>query len=634
MSLLSVISARISAHKLLLIALLALLALLAACAGPEQSARPAAPPPDPAAEANRLLGQGDYAGAADAYAALAGDGQQPGGRNLQAQAALAYQEAGDFARAEAVLGPTRTEGEPPAAHLARARALAHAGDHAGAYAAASGLDPNSLTPYQRGVQARVSGNAALALQNYPVAASALVSAFDYPYPPAAATTLVPSTWSAVSRLGQSELAARLQAADAQAAGWYALALENSPPAPDPASLAARQADWRARYPGHPATSLLEELAKRAAAVSAEPKKVALILPFDATFGVVATAVRDGFLTAWFMDTRPTARPQVQIYSSAGTDVVQVYQRAVSEGAELVVGPLGKDLVDTLSRQPDLPVAVLALNVVEPKPGAVPPPASFFQFGLTPEGEAAQVARHAFARGPRALIMGPSSVFGKRVMTAYASTWQKQGGTVLAQVNYYEDSDAYAHAVKRALNIDLSEARAAALRSTLGVPLQSVSRRRADVDAILLAAYPDNARQLLPQMRFFGADKLPLYATSQVYAGTLDAGRDIDLDGLTFGDMPWLFGAADVESYNLIRRTWPGPMGSYSRFYAFGIDAYRVIPYLSRMRQQAGLRIPGVTGDLWMEPNGVLQRNMTWMKFVNGIPTPTDEAFPAVDGNAH
>ena len=228
-------------------------------------------------------------------------------------------------------------------------------------------------------------------------------------------------------------------------------------------------------------------------------------------------------------------------------------------------------------------------------------------------------------------MAPNTVFGRRVMTAYSSAWTQHGGTVLAEITYYEDSDAYASAVKRALNIDLSEARAAALRATLGVPVQSAPRRRADVDAILLAAYPDNARQLLPQMRYFGAEKLPLFATSQVYAGTIDAARDLDLDGLTFGDMPWLFGAADLESFNLIRRTWPGTMASYARFYAFGIDAYRVIPFLARMRQQNSLRIPGVTGDLWMEANGVLQRNMTWMKFVNGVPTPTDQAPPVAHG---
>lgn len=613
--------------KLALLA--ALVAVLAACGAPEQATRPSEPPPDPTAAARRLLDAGDYARAAEAYAALIGDGTQPGARELAGQAALAWQEAGDFARAATLLGAPGSGAEPAVVRLARARALAEAGQQPAALAAANSVDSTSLTPWQRGVQARVAGLAALAGKNYPVAASALVSAFSYPMPPAAQGALVSPTWSAVSALPRAELETRLKTAEAQAAGWYALALDSASPATDAAMLAAKQADWRARYPAHPATALLADIASRAVAVNAQPKKIALLLPFDASLGVVANAIRDGFLTGWFTDGRGPARPQIQMYSTAQGSIGEIYQRAVSEGAELVVGPLRKEHVDALARLPELPVGVLALNVIDAAEDGAPAPARLFQFGLTPESEANQVARHALARGNRALVMAPASDWGKRVMSAYSKSWQKQGGTVLSEVTYHEDAaDAYAWAVKRALGIDRSEARATALSRTLGIALRSSPRRRADIDAILLAAYPDNARQLLPQMRYFGADKVPLFATSQVYAGTIDANRDLDLDGLTFADMPWLFGAADLDTYNLIRRTWPSLMGSYARFYAFGIDAYRAVPYLARMRQQAGLRIPGVTGDLWMEPNGVMQRNMSWMKFVNGVPTPVaDGAAP-------
>ena len=159
-----------------------------------------------------------------------------------------------------------------------------------------------------------------------------------------------------------------------------------------------------------------------------------------------------------------------------------------------------------------------------------------------------------------------------------------------------------------------------MRRRLGVSLHASARRRGDVNAILFAGFSDNARQVLPQLRYFGADTIPIFATSHVYAGSYNAERDIDLNGLVFGDMPWVFGAADGDSLNLIRRAWPATSSTLARLYAFGIDSYRILPFLTRMRAKQSMRVPGVTGDLWMDPAGVVHRNMSWMKFVDGVPT--------------
>lgn len=599
--------------------------MLAACGAPQEAARPEPAPRNPVAEADALLARGDYAGAGAAYATLVGDGSAAEAGRYRAQAALAWQDAGDHARAELLLGPTNQPSPSPLHALARARALLRANQAKQAYALASVIAPDSLSPYQRGVQARVSGQAALALGDFPAAARWLVGASNYPHPPALATELTNATWRAVSRLPPAQLDAGAGSADRVGAAWYQLAQIQSRAAFDPAVLAQEVGAWQTRNPTHPAVAVLPQLTERAVAAAARPRKVALLLPFDATLGVAAAAVRDGFLTAWYKDTQVHERPTVVVYSTAAGNIEADYARAVADGADFVVGPLRKNLVERLKNVPELATGVLALNVMDANPGTTAPPPGFYQFGLTPEGEAQQVAQHARARGSRALVMTPNSEWGRRLLAAYTTAWRAHGGTVLAEVGYAEAADAYAAAVRRALNIDLSEARAAALQRRLGVPVHSVARRRGDVDAILLAAFSDNARQILPQLRYFGADAIPVFATSHVYAGSLNAQRDLDLDGLVFGDMPWLFGAADLDSYNLVRRTWPTQAGSFARLYAFGIDAYRVLPYLAKLRQQSNLRVPGVTGDLWMDPSGVLHRNMTWMKFVDGIPTPVDAA---------
>lgn len=607
----------------------ALLALsLAGCGGGTPVIEPLAEParPDPATVAAQALARGDYATAAQAYANLAASGDAAAPRHA-ALAALAYQDAGDYASAAALLGPADAPSLSPQHALARARALLAEDKPKEAYTLAAPVTAAELGPYERGVQARVSGLAALALGDFAAASTALTAAFDQPLPEAERGSLVEATWKAISRLPERELAARAAAGSNGVRGWYELALVQVRAGADPATYAQQIEGWRQRRAGHPATPLLETLAQRAVAAHTRPRRVALLLPFDDTLGVAATAVRDGFLTAWFSDPQLAERPAVTIYSTAQGAIAEHYARAVADGAEFVVGPLRKQLVEELKRAPDLPVGLLALNVVDTRPGQPPAPPGFYQFGLTPEDEALQVARHAQARGNRAIVLAPNNDWGRRLAAAYGGAWRGQGGMVLDEVLFSEALDAYIGAVRRALDIDASERRIAALRQRLGINVVAEPRRRGDIDAILLAAFPDNARQLLPQLRYYRADDIPVFSTSHVYGGVMDAERDIDLDGLVFGDMPWLFGAADVATFNLVRRSWPAQAASFARLYAFGIDAYRALPYLARLRQQPGLRLPGVTGDLWMDQDGVLHRNMTWMKFVNGIPTPTDTALP-------
>jgi outer membrane PBP1 activator LpoA protein len=611
----------ISALKLLGFLLAgASLAITCACTPQGNVREQPAPPPDPLAAADRLLAQGSYAAAGAAYAAQAGSGDATRAQRLAALAALAFQDAGDDARAD-TLAPD--VGDAPAADatvaLAQARARLRAGDAAEAHVLATGIDVAPLSPYLRGVQARTAGLAALALGRHAEAAELLLAALNLPYPPTQEPALVTAAWDALARLPVPQLESRLATSDPRTGGWYALALIQARAGFDHASLVQQTDAWRAQYPGHPASAVIDGLRERALTASTRPRKVALILPFDAALGGAARAVRDGFMVAWYLDGDAAARPAVAVYATSDKDIVQDYERAVAAGAGLVIGPLQKEPVERLRRHGTLTVPLLALNTVDPASAAIPAPAGFYQFGLTPENEAEQVARRAYHPAARALILAPNTAWGTRLQNAYAAAWEQLGGTVLARVSYGEVSAAYADAVRRALNIDLSEARAAALGRRLGVTVHSEPRRRADVDVILLAAFPDNARQLLPQLRYFGADALPVFATSHVYAGTPDPERDIDLNGLTFGDMPWLHGAADRASFELIRRQWPAQMQNFGRLYAFGIDSYRVLPYLNRMRHNQGMRVPGVTGDLAMDPGGVIHRHMTWLRFVDGVP---------------
>ena len=87
----------------------------------------------------------------------------------------------------------------------------------------------------------------------------------------------------------------------------------------------------------------------------------MLLPLSGQLATAAAPVRDGLLAGYYGENRQ--RPEVVFYDTAGTPAgaVAAYARAVSEGSDFVVGPLGRDEVTAVYRESALNVPGLALN---------------------------------------------------------------------------------------------------------------------------------------------------------------------------------------------------------------------------------------------------------------------------------
>src|SRR5690606_41440768 len=94
----------------------------------------------------------------------------------------------------------------------------------------------------------------------------------------------------------------------------------------------------------------------------------------------AAPVRDGLLAGYYGENR--RRPEIVFYDTTGTPAgaQAAYARAVSEGSDFVVGPLGRDEVTALFRSQDLGVPSLALNRGA---GTGAPPPGHSMFSLAP-----------------------------------------------------------------------------------------------------------------------------------------------------------------------------------------------------------------------------------------------------------
>lgn len=395
---------------------------------------------------------------------------------------------------------------------------------------------------------------------------------------------------------------------------------------DPVQLKRQVDKWRKLNPKHPVREqIITGLSNRKVEDVAHPDHIALLLPFTSKFARAAEAVRDGFLAAYYSQADHENK-SIQIYD-VGDDtnnIIEVYDRAISDGAQFVVGPLDKEAVTRLASQEPLPVPTLALNYSQEDPSET---RNLFQFGLSPEEEARQVAERTWLDGHvYAAVLVPAGPWGERVNAAFRERWEYMGGKIVEQQAYDPSKSDFSKPIRMLLDIDASQHRSRKLTTVLKREVKFSPRRRKDIDFIFLAAFPKQARAIRPQLKFFHATDVPVYATSHIFTGNLNQEKDRDMDGLLFGDMPWVL--AETTTHRSLRsdieRQISKAGNSFQRLYALGIDAFNIIGALNPLRQFSYERYDGETGSLSLDEQQRVRRQLTWVKFRSGHPKAVDQ----------
>jgi outer membrane PBP1 activator LpoA protein len=272
--------------------------------------------------------------------------------------------------------------------------------------------------------------------------------------------------------------------------------------------------------------------------------------------------------------------------------VATYIKAVNAGARVVVGPLTRNGVTAVMNSAAVVVPTLALNVPD---GAAAAPAEVYTLSLQLEAEARQVAQLAWRDGFRKIItINGDTPLLNRMHQAFVEEFTRLGGV---------------HAGAHAFTI---------------VP-EGLTRikRAADtggVDSGFLALDLSRARLARP---YLGA--LPIYATSQVNPGNAGPLAGYDLAGVRFLDMPWL-----LQPEHPAVMVYPRPSlrdsGELDRFYALGIDAFRVAQTLvaGKTAGQTAGGLDGVTGRLTLGQDRQFSRGLTAAQFNDGKLTVRNE----------
>ncbi|WP_308874297.1 penicillin-binding protein activator [Thiothrix subterranea] len=282
---------------------------------------------------------------------------------------------------------------------------------------------------------------------------------------------------------------------------------------------------------------------------------------------------------------------VQVYDVNAGEAVAQYQRAVADGADIVIGPLDKEsLADLLAQPQVLSKPLLSLNYLTNSRNI---PGALYQFGLLPEDEAKQVAETTSTRGLRtAIVLAPASSWGDRIAGAFRAAYQAKGGQVI-NIQQFPDapSNAYLQNVQNAL---------------------AATQGRASM--VFLAASPSQAR-LMRSLLAAQAPELPIYATSHIFSGRTNPGKDADLDGILYTEIPWVM--EGLQSGTLNNSQFP-------RMFALGMDAFLIAKNLPSIARNPSTQVNGKTGNIRLAGNRQIQRTLLFATFVNGVPQAVGE----------
>jgi outer membrane PBP1 activator LpoA protein len=303
--------------------------------------------------------------------------------------------------------------------------------------------------------------------------------------------------------------------------------------------------------------------------------IALLLPVQSqVFGQTADAVQQGFLAG--ASYRRLMLP-VRVYNESDDTVVHTYRQAIANGARAVVGPLTRNGVAALAAERNIPVPTLAMNVAE---GEHAPQLYFF--GMAVEEEARQIARLAASQGlHQAIVVGVATPLSQRLQTAFEEEWSAAGRGILREIQF-----------------DSGAAQFADIGDTSDT-------------MVFLATGAAHARLIRPYL----PAKLPVYASSQVFSGNTNTLTNYDMNGIRFVDMPWLL-QADHPAVMIYQRANPPLPIDRERFYALGVDSFRLVQLLLTENIASRLPLDGVSGRITLEGQ-IFYREAMSARFVEG-----------------
>ncbi|GMM71002.1 penicillin-binding protein activator [Alteromonas gracilis] len=429
-------------------------------------------------------------------------------------------------------------------------------------------------------------------------------------------------------------------------------------ASSPIKLANNLQQFKQVYRGHVLENALpEDVVKASKLTDAGANDIAVLLPLSGRLARSGLVVKDGIMAAYYTDVEKRQDehllPRLRFIDTNGADS----QELITEigDTKFIIGPLLKETIESLI--PNLPIGVnvLALNrpdelpdsslqqstpysiatqradvenkasnvdLAEPKTqgeiGALDLPVSLNYYGLAPEDEAKQLAELIFKKGYRApIVIAAQNSLYQRMDDKFKTHWKalnsaenKQRANITSVT--FNDSNSLREGITQALDVAQSNERINQIEYMTNDEVYNMPRSRRDIDAIVAFSSPQDTELLNPiieaSLNPFDGKQVPVYATSR--SMEYDSGKNQwrDLQNVHFIDMPWLMPSHKWQPLEQeVQQAWENQNTMQKRLFAFGFDAYQLLPQLGMLNTLKYLSHDGLTGNLSLNQRGEVVR---------------------------
>jgi outer membrane PBP1 activator LpoA protein len=457
-------------------------------------------------------------------------------------------------------------------------------------------------------------------------------------------------WQWIRKLNLAQLE-RARLSEPTLQPWLQLAIIVKRFALEPELFKQQLVNWQNRHIEHPLVSKLpEEIEQSLLQTPIQAKRIAVLLPLTGRLTNQGLAVKEGILAA-YLDNLSAVNlsqnspseygeslgkstsigtqqyPEVRFFDSALKTSQQL--NSLVADFDVVLGPLVKEQIIKLTAVLPKDKILLALNRVELNTNMtaidqldklveanLPTPEHYY-FSLAPEDEAQQLALHIKQkRLVRPIVFAANNPTTQRMAQAFISTWQETPNAIRPDLTIFTDNKDMRVRVSKMLDVAQSKQRIKQMEVMSDVEVFGVERNRRDIDSIVLFANPEQTKLLNPiieaSLSPFARKSLSVFASSRSYSKNLNNNSLRDLRNLTFTDMPWML--PDHKWQTLTDQTtqiWPQRQDRLLRLFAMGFDAYNLLPYLRRLKSLPQIVSHGLTGEINVDNQGVLQRRLPW-----------------------
>ncbi|MCF6288622.1 MAG: penicillin-binding protein activator [Proteobacteria bacterium] len=367
-------------------------------------------------------------------------------------------------------------------------------------------------------------------------------------------------------------------------------------------------DWKNRWGSHPANAFF--------ILNNSYENIAVLLPLTGRYKDISKSIQQGMIAAIYQNKLSKQNLSFFDTGSSGENFVSAWYGAIESGAEFIIGPLEKQSIQKMSQLPSSTVPVLLLNKLQTNNPQQPSNAyGVYQFPLSAEDEVSNVVSRLIAENKkRIMLLAPESRSGRKLAQLFETQLIEKGGEVTSHAFYPESVHDYSREIKLALGLDQSTVRARQLKSIIGTSFKYESQIRPDIDAIFILARPKQARLIKPQLKFFKAESLPVYSTSQIHSNTTDTALNKDLNGIKFCQSAFVIDPLSLQEHLSFDVT---SIDSQKKYFALGFDAINLYPRLEWMQTMQNQSIEGLSGHLSVDGNGRVHRKLAWAQFKRG-----------------